>query len=688
MAKFPDYTAVGERRLPIGQGRESVDRSAEIAAAGIAQSASGAVQVIDRLQRNVDDFDLGRAQTAFHAGQADVQASLENEHWSSVESKYDDGIKKARETAGSLIRNPNARAIFEQRAELDSIRGRQQAMALAKQKEGDWGRGELRQALESSYKSALETDDEMTRQSIAESVSKTLRGAVESGYIDEERATIESQTWSRRYGEGYVDVLPNDAEKLKVLRKPKGTPADFIDPAKRAEMIDRLEERARVRSDRREAKAERAIAQIERQIASGVPATDAMWKSWRADIAGTSVQGQLDELLAGEREVQDILKKPIAEQMRLVQEKDAALKASGGTVAQAANVERLRQAVTKNITTLQTNPLLYAEARHDDKASPLNMNGLIASDQLPDLAAGIQERADTIRGLRRSVGAEVPMRPLLPQEAAQLSRVLDKASPAEASELFASLHAASGATDVFRGVMQQIAPDSPVKAAAGMLAAKDAELNAGDGWFQRDNFLRSRDVAATILRGEALLNPTKGDKTEDGKSKTSKLLLPSAAQADLQLQFARQVGDAFAGREHAADTAYQAVLAYYVGKAAEKGALASDSQTADTDIVREAVRATLGNVVNFNGNRRVLAPWGMASDDFEDRAERALAARMKELGVADRVDIDDLALTNGLSDGEYAVMMGENLLLDPDGNPIVIDLKPSDRRGFIDRSRK
>jgi hypothetical protein len=684
MARFPDYTAVGER-LPQGDGtRVLPDQSAEILADAVSSSSQRIGSTIDRVRSGIDEFDLGRAQTAFQAAQAVSQARLEGERdFTKIPGMFEEDMTKARETASKMIRSDRARALFEQRAEMELVRGRLAAQGIAKQREGDWGRAELATALDASYRAALETQDPVMRESIAESVSKSIRGAVDAGYIDEEAAGIQGRAWTTRFGEGYVATLP-DAKKLEVLRKPKGTPADFIDPAKRASMIERLEDKQRIIADRREAAAERAIAQVERQIASGVPATDRMWKEWRSTIAGTSLQGELNQLLAGEKEVQDVLRKPIAEQLRFVQTREAALKTSGGTLAQAANLERLRNAVKQNITTLQTAPLLYAENRMDEPTEPLDVTSILNQDSLPAARATFMDRADKIAGISKSVGAPVPMLPLLPQEATQLAEILDKASPGQAAVIFAGLSEAAGSQEVFRGAMRQVAPDSPVKSMAGMLAAQQRELTTKTHWFSPDETVRSRDVATTLLQGERILNPSKGDKTQDGKPQGKNIYLPDADS--LQSEFGRVVGNAFAGRERAADVALQAVRAYYVGRAAQTGRVARDNQDVDTNLVREAVKATLGNVVDYNGNGSVLAPWGMAEDDFEDRAERALIDKAKELNLPDSMDLDSFGLSNAGNDGEYVVTLGNNLLLDPSGNPIFISLAPKGpARGVIHR---
>jgi hypothetical protein len=233
--------------------------------------------------------------------------------------------------------------------------------------------------------------------------------------------------------------------------------------------------------------------------------------------------------------------------------------------------------------------------------------------------------------------------------------------------------------------MQQIAPDRPVIALAGLISGMQRDLTTATHWFDPDESVASRDVAATLIHGDRILNPGKADKTQDGAPQ-KKLFLPDDKL--LQDRFSKVVGTAFARRDDAAEKAYQAVKAYYVGRASEKGLIAQNAQDIDVATVREAVKATLGNVVDFNGNGHVLAPWGMTGHDFEDHAERVLAQQAKALGIE---NVSAFGLRNAGADGVYAVMLGNKDLLDDNDNPITISLKPTDpreARGYIDRSGK
>lgn len=433
-----------------------------------------------------------------------------------------------------------------------------------------------------------------------------------------------------------------------------------------------IQNRIEHEADRRDAKGQRALYSIDQQIASGVPATADMWSEWASTVKGTPAEAEFKDRVANEQEVQDVLRKPVGEQQAFVQQKIAALDTQGGSVREKANLTRLATAVNANVKQMETAPLLFAQNRTGTSVQPLDFSAING----PGFTEQVSDRVATLTAMRKEYGSQVPMRPLLPQEVAQLSGALDKASPKQQAELFAMLNQSVGDTDAYKGIMQQIAPDSPVRALAGMLAGKQRSLTLNTHMFGPDDITTGGDVAATMLQGQRLLDATKEQKTEDGKP-TSKLFLPETTT--LQGDFQDKVGAAFAGRPAAAQVAFQAMQSYYVGKAAQTGKLAANKSDIDSSLVKEAITATLGSVVDFNGNGEVLAPWGMDESTFEDRAQQALNAT----GVG---NADQFGLRN-LGDGTYYVTQGRNFLYDKAGKPVLLDLNPptQDRKGVIRR---
>ncbi|MBN0911481.1 hypothetical protein JTM69_36070, partial [Pseudomonas aeruginosa] len=86
--------------------------------------------------------------------------------------------------------------------------------------------------------------------------------------------------------------------------------------------IDRLQQKAEMAALRRENAAQQTLNKINAQIASGVPASDEMWKEWSRSVQGTSAQKDFQELVSQEVETQKVLNgMPIDQQAMYVNQK-------------------------------------------------------------------------------------------------------------------------------------------------------------------------------------------------------------------------------------------------------------------------------------------------------------------------------------------------------------------------------
>jgi hypothetical protein len=279
--------------------------------------------------------------------------------------------------------------------------------------------------------------------------------------------------------------------------------------------------------------------------------------------------------------------------------------------------------------------------------------------------------------MQKQLGTAVPLKPLLPQEAQQLTATLQSVPPARQAELLDGLAVSFADPEAFRAAMQQIAPDAPVTAMAGLIAGKAEEITTKRRIFGPNTTVNGKRVAQTLLEGQAILAPNSTEKAQDGRPKVA-LYLPE--QNLLQQEFTDLVGDAFRGRPGAADIAFQAAKSYYVGRAAQTGRIASSKEDVDTALVSEAVTAVLGSVSDYNGAGKVLAPWGMDEDRFEDLADQAFRRTAADRGLPPE-RIDDLAGDIGLQnagEGRYRVTVGNNYLTDSLGTPLVLELGSSE----------
>lgn len=424
--------------------------------------------------------------------------------------------------------------------------------------------------------------------------------------------------------------------------------------------VDRLQQKAEMAQLRNEAKAERTLVKINAQISSGIPATDEMWKQWGSQVRGTPAQAEFNELIKQEVDTQKILRLPIDQQIAAINSKTAKLQKDGGTTADAANLNRLSRAVDASAKMMSDSPVDYFQQRLGGDVAPLDLNS-------PDLGAVLADRVAAIQGMQQKFGSTVAMKPLLPQEAKQISAQLADMSPEQQSQLFATLHRAMGDDKAYSGAMQQIAPDSPIRALTGLLAGKQRSMITNTNWFRPDDVVTSGDVAKTMALGESILNKSKTEKGADGKGAS----FPLPKQADFQLELNKQLGNVFAGQPQSYQLAAQAVKSYYTGAAAEKGNVSGE---VDRSLLRQAIKASVGEVVDFNGGE-TLAPWGMPGHTFRDVATQKLVGTMKAQGMSDT----DIATASALTlrqykDGIYYVMQGQQFKYGTDGKPLMVNV--------------
>lgn len=459
------------------------------------------------------------------------------------------------------------------------------------------------------------------------------------------------------------------------LSSSDGFYADKLDPEKRNALLSQvmtrqqtLQDRAERAADRIDAKAQRVLGQIDRQIASAVPATPEMWTAWADSMKGASpdVRAEFDQRVAEEKEVQKVLRMPTAQQQTYLQKAEAELATAGGTVQRKENLARTRSAIEAAQKQLDETPLLFNASREGGEVEPLNLAALASPADAWEVGAQLQNRAATIDSMRKRYGSQVQMAVLLPQEVQALSEQLKQGTSTQQAQMLAQLRTATMDDKVFNAAMKQLAPEQPVVAYAGMLATRErAQVTLQKHWFKDDEAASGRDVAATMLEGNRLLQG-KGD---------SKFPLPP--EKEFRDQFTRDTGALFAGRPGAADVAMQAVRAYYTGQSAADG---DHSAEVNSDRMKKAITAALGEVVDVNGRGEVLAPWGMGSDTFEDQAEQAFTESARAAGLPDTVvgSFSKYGLRQQ-SERTYYVTRGREFLTTKDGKPLTITITGSGR---------
>lgn len=223
--------------------------------------------------------------------------------------------------------------------------------------------------------------------------------------------------------------------------------------------------------------------------------------------------------------------------------------------------------------------------------------------------------------------------------------------------------------ELYKAALQQIRPDSPVTAMAGIFLGMQGQTTTNDRWFGQDEVVSPQEVAQKLLKGEALLNPAKGTNKEDGVKST----YPMPSDKELQAEFNSYVGDSFRNMPQSYNEAYQAYRAFYAAETSEKGAPSSEP---DTDAMEKSAKAVIGTVVDYNSNGNVIAPWGMSEADFGTAIQNKWNAFAKSQGYDEKqtAAFNGYGLMPSDTAGKYYVTSGNMIARDKDGKLVVLDI--------------
>ncbi|URW83889.1 hypothetical protein NBV64_05920 [Alcaligenes sp. DN25] len=460
---------------------------------------------------------------------------------------------------------------------------------------------------------------------------------------------------------GFRWISRLDSDRIQQLRTRAQTQADRID------------NKARIEQDKADARGQRAIGEIDRQISTGVPATADDMLRWACMVAGTDYEQSYRDMLKGQQEVQDVLRMPIAEQQAYVLQRRMQQQTAGANPTAIANLDRVERAIQSSSKLLQENPLAWVEQRAAQPVAPLDLTLLASQDGIAVVGQQLRDRSDVIRGMQsQNPPGVVSMRPLLDAEAQTLTNAFKEGNARQKREVLGALYWAAGEPDTFQGIVEQVDGINPFMARMGRLASSFEQSKLTNYWFSEDVVQSAGDAAATAIHGDEILRA-------GGKAGTISYPVPKDNEFVQALE--EKVQDLYRGLSAGSSAATDfmqdtyAIKAYYVGKAAQDGSLAPD---VDTDRLDQAITAVIGAPVDFNGQGRVLAPWGMDSDSFTARANSAINRQIQErqLGSDLIQSADNIGLI-AVGSGVYAATLGDQPLMDPStGDLIIIEMSP------------
>lgn len=703
MPTIPDFTALGPSATPTPSYRRpfSDESTADVgnAIAGIGRTMEqGVAQQRDqnvamaRAQASNALLDHELAVKNINQGITDQVASGDLT-WDKAPQTYQDQVSKLEppniENLDPIGQQTLDRGIQRQQAE-----GQFQAQAIS--------RGGQKQAFSDQFGQAIDKLGKlagMPGADINDINSKidsyrplALAAHIPPEVVDKSIQNFKDQNWLNQAvqrGMESKDSMPQLQQLQHDLVDPDGAYANKLDTDKR-NMVLRgvvndqliLQNRMEHESDKREAKAQSALGQIDEQISSGIPATPLMWEKWQGLTQGTSAEDDFKQRLNDENTVQEVLRKPVAEQQQYVQAKAQDLEQNGGSMRDRANLMRMQTAVNQNINLMQKAPLLFDANRNGTVVQPLDIPAMATPAGQQQFGAQIADRMATLTALRGKYGPTISPSPLLPQEAGQMASQLDNLNYKERAQALVTLRNSTGDDTAYQNMMRQIAPHSPVTAIAGQMVSANAPAST-PSWFSNQYAPQLADVQH-VLRGEELLNPKgSGSQAEQEAGKaagTMKGGMPMPPELDGQKSiglrpiFARTAGDMFRDRPDLADSYYSAFRDAYASLSAEKGDM---SGLTDRPRALQAAQIALGNVTQFNGST-VAVPRGMDPSQFSGLVKSTVASTMQQLGAQNwqnNLRGYGLKEVGDVGSGRYQLTIGNTPKLGPDGKILTIDLR-------------
>jgi hypothetical protein len=656
---------------------------------GLMSAGKDAMDIATDMQKRDNADAVFRAEAQVRDGFRAYQAELSNRRGADATgatAQAEQWWAENLNSAAQGLDNTTQKQLF-----LQGIEGSRQTALLAVSR---YEAQERRVSLNSSYEASIGTAIQTAvsnftvpgalataRQTILDQSNAT---AVLNGWSDEQRRfEIDKSLSTMHLGVIQTALHQDPAKARQYFEAYKGeiTGGAHI---KVEEMFDRQAKAAQVQADRRGALAQRALNELDRQEASGIPPTLQKQAQWQQAVAGTPYE---DEYRARENEgveLQRLMTRPLGEQADYLVKERARLHKDGGEPREVQRLDRFQRALQANAKLIQDEPLEWARARAGFVIKPLNFGGLANPNGVAEIGTELRARVATIEATQaQNPQVAVTMAPFFKAEVDSLNQALTTGTPQQKGQVLGALYNAFGDSRTYLAAMQQLDSVSPFYARAGIRAASLAEATLQNNLIDADVVQRAGDVSALMLRGDEILKT-------GGKEGSLKMRVPKDDEFFVALE--NRVGNLYRGAGAGDDGATQlmqdayAVKAYYVGRAAQDGVISEDIDSRRLD---QSLRAVLGEPVDYNGQGSVVAPWGMSAATFEKRAGDAIWGELERRGMKDSIwqQSPNVGLI-GVGGGSYFVTLAGMPLADKAGQPVTIRLTPDADAGRDTFGRK
>lgn len=218
-AKVPDVYSHSNIQAP-----EAANTGLKAVGGALAKGA----EIVQNAKETQDKYDLAVAKSQYLKNSVDLNASLNDNDYTTYDKRFTEGSKKLKADALSNIKNPQLRDFAALDFDNEFYRGRAEVLQKAKAKEIDNGKAYLLSERESAKNTALNSSPDQAGKIIS-SYGNLIDASRDKGYISATDAVKERQDFAGSYGENWAKMQPAD-KLLNIISKPRdvASPKDII----------------------------------------------------------------------------------------------------------------------------------------------------------------------------------------------------------------------------------------------------------------------------------------------------------------------------------------------------------------------------------------------------------------------------------------------------------------------------
>lgn len=419
--------------------------------------------------------------------------------------------------------------------------------------------------------------------------------------------------------------------------------AKKLDPEKRNQLLNtvsgrifQVQQHQQQQSMMREMKAERVLAQMDKQASLGVPPTPADQQRWKSVLSGTSVAGEYESRIQQMNKSQLLLRLPETQQEQYLTQLKSDMQQNGASVADVENLNRLESVVTERKKLRDSDPVSYSAITNGTQVEPINLAGIANPEGQQQLLAQLGERFLVAGSVRRKDGLTVTPSPWTEAERGMIQAAAKSVDDNTKLQIFSVIGAATQDKDEYAAAIKPFIGDDQLADTAGRAAFKGLKLPDGSS------------LAQTIMEGRKIL---------DDKSK------PMPGDDLLLAGFDKDVGFSMPAGSDQRDRAFQAYRASYAALS-ERKATKFNGATLDSEISKQAIQAATGGVTTWAGSK-VIKPYGMPDKDFSNSVGTQIDAMAERTKLPTDLLKGMPLMATPRRPGFYYLMNGSEVQRDP-----------------------